>query len=303
MDYKAVAKAISLWLRSVLTDMVHPCQTYTILGHTIFNNLYLVWDLLVLGCRDGLSFALLSFDQEKAFAQMDHGCLLGTLQVFGFRPWFVGFLQVLYASAVCVVRLNWTLTAPVSFRQGVRQGCPLSGQLYTLAIEPFLCVLCERLMGLALRELEVRLVLATYADVLLVVQDPDNLVWMEACQAVCSAASSTRVKWVKSSGLVVGAGWRVSYLPPALQAIRWSAVPLLYLGIYLSATHLSLLENWQGLEGRMTGRLRGGAGRDCSGASPFGREHWCLTSWSCPCSGTDSTPCAIPQCSWPISRG
>ncbi|CAM2100115.1 unnamed protein product [Caretta caretta] len=251
-DYKVVAKAISLWLGFVLADVVHPNQTYTIPGQTIFDNLYLVRDLLELGRRDGLSFALLSLDQEKAFDRVDHGYLLGTVRAFDFGPQFVGFLQVLYANAECLVRLNWTLTEPVSFGRGVRQGCPLSGQLYALAIEPFLRLLRQRLTGLALREPELRLVLSAYADnVLLVVQDPDDLVPVEACQAVYSAASSARVNWVKSSGLVVGDGWQASSLPPALHAIRWSTGPLLYLGVYLSTTHPSPPENWQDLEARV----------------------------------------------------
>ncbi|CAM2096222.1 unnamed protein product [Caretta caretta] len=199
-DYKVMAKAISLRLGSVLVDV-----TYIVLGRSIFDNLYLVWDLLELGCRDGLSFTLLSLDQEKVFDRVDHGYLLTTLRAFGFVPQFVGFLQVLYASAECLVRLNWTLTEPVSFRQGVRQGCPLSGQLYALAIEPFLCLLRRRLMGLVLREPELRLVLSAYADdVLLVVQDLVDLAPEEACQTVYSAASSAWVNWVKSPGLEVG---------------------------------------------------------------------------------------------------
>ncbi|CAM2117311.1 unnamed protein product [Caretta caretta] len=141
MDYKVVAKAISLRLRSLLADVVHPDQTYTVPGHSIFDNLYLVRDLLELRCSDGLSFALLSLDQEKAFDRVDHRYLLSTLQAFGFGPQFVGFLWALYTSAECLVRLNWTLTELVSFGRGVRQGCPLSGQLYALAIEPFLCLL------------------------------------------------------------------------------------------------------------------------------------------------------------------
>ncbi|CAM2108999.1 unnamed protein product [Caretta caretta] len=160
------------------------------------------------GGESGLSFALLSLDQEKAFDRVDHGYLLSTLRAFGFGPQFVSFLRVLYASAECLVRLNWTLTEPVSFGRGVRQGCPLSGQLYALAIEPFLCLLRRRLTGLVLREPELRLVLSAYADdVLLVVQDPGDLARVEACQTIFSAASSARVNWVKSSGLAVG-GWR-----------------------------------------------------------------------------------------------
>ncbi|CAM2098135.1 unnamed protein product [Caretta caretta] len=187
-DYKVVAKAISLWLESVLADMVHPDQTYTVPGRSIFDNVYLVWDLLELRCRDGLSFALLSLDQEKAFNRVNHGYLLSTLQAFGFGPQFVGFLRVPYTSAECLVRLNCTLTELVSFGRGVRQGCPLLGQLYALVIEPFLCLLLRRFTGLVLWESELWLVLSTYA----VVQDPGDLAQVEACQAIYSAASSTQ---------------------------------------------------------------------------------------------------------------
>ncbi|CAM5153838.1 unnamed protein product [Eretmochelys imbricata] len=240
-----------------MADVIHPDQTYTVPGRSIFDNLFLVQDLLELGRRDGLSFALLSFDQEKAFDRVDHGYLLSTLQAFGFGPQFVSFLGVLYASTECLVRLNWTLTEPVIFGRGVRQGCPLSGQLYALAIEPFLCLLHRRLTGLMLWEPELRLVLSAYAnDVLLMVQDPGDLARVEACQAIYLAASSARVNWVKSSGLAVGDWRQVSSLPPALQTIRWSAGPLLYLGVYLSATHPSPPENWQNLEGGVIERLR-----------------------------------------------
>ncbi|CAM2117343.1 unnamed protein product [Caretta caretta] len=78
-DYKVVAKAILLQLGSVLADVVHLDQTYTIPGRSILDNLYLVRDLLELGCRDGLSLVLLSLDQEKAFNRVDYGNLLSTL--------------------------------------------------------------------------------------------------------------------------------------------------------------------------------------------------------------------------------
>ncbi|CAM2106960.1 unnamed protein product [Caretta caretta] len=275
MDYKIVAKAILLRLGSVLADMIHPDQTYTVLDRSIFDNLFLVQDLLELGRRDSLSFALLSLDQEKAFDRVDHRYLLNTLRAFGFGPQFVGFLWVLYVSAECLVKLNWTLTEPVSFGRGVRQGCPLWGQLYTLVIEPFLCLLRRRLTGLVLREPELRLVLLAYADdMLLMVQDSGDLARVEACQAIYLAASSARVNWVKSSGLVVGDWQQASSLPPTLQTIQWSVGPLLYLGIYLSAMHPSPPENWENLEGRVIEQLRKWTG--LFRFSPFVGERWCL---------------------------
>ncbi|CAM2097401.1 unnamed protein product [Caretta caretta] len=78
-DYKIVAKAISLRLGSVMADVIHPDHTYTVPGRSIFDNLFLVRDLLELGRRDSLSLTLLSLDQEKAFDRVDDGYLLGTL--------------------------------------------------------------------------------------------------------------------------------------------------------------------------------------------------------------------------------
>ncbi|CAM2118337.1 unnamed protein product [Caretta caretta] len=229
-DYKIVAKAISLRLGSVLADVIHPDQTYTIPDRSIFDNLFMVWGLSELGRRDGLLVALLSLAQEKAFDRVDHRYFLSTLQAFGFGPQFVGFLRVLYTSTECLVKLNWTLTEPVSF---------------------------GRLTGLVLLEPELQLVLSAYTDdVLLVIQDPGDLARVEACQAIYSAASSAWVNWVKSSGLAVGDWRQASSLSPALQTIRWSAGPLLYLGVCLSATHPSPPENWENLEGGVIERLR-----------------------------------------------
>nr|XP_025043338.1 LOW QUALITY PROTEIN: RNA-binding protein Musashi homolog 1-like [Pelodiscus sinensis] len=136
MDYKAVAKAISLRLQSMLADVIHPNQTYTVLGRSIFDNLYLAQDLLELWCRDGLLFTLLSLDQEKALDRVDHGYFLGTLQAFSFGPRFVGFLRVLYALVECLVRLNWTLTESVSFGRGLIfvSGSALGTSFFSLAL-------------------------------------------------------------------------------------------------------------------------------------------------------------------------
>ncbi|CAM2115831.1 unnamed protein product [Caretta caretta] len=270
-DYKVIAKAISLLLGSVLADLVHPNQTYTVPGRTIFDNLYLIRDLLELGCKDSLSFALLSLDQEKAFDRLDHEYLLGTLWAFGFGPQFVGFLQVLYANAECLVRLNWTLTEPVSFGRGVRQRCPLSGQLYALAIEPFLRLLRRRLTGLALREPELRLVLSV----------------------TCSSWSRTRTTWC---------GWRPTrpftrWPPPPgstrSRALAWwsgtggrrapshpcfkqSGGAQVRYSILAFISLPRILLHWR--TGRIwrPGWVSGcGDGQDCSGVSPCEGGRWC----------------------------
>jgi hypothetical protein len=55
--------------------------------------------------------------------------------MFGERFW--ACVKMLYAGASCMVRVEWRLSTPACERWGIKQGCPLSGQLHTLAIEPF----------------------------------------------------------------------------------------------------------------------------------------------------------------------
>ncbi|CAM2097676.1 unnamed protein product [Caretta caretta] len=93
---------------SVLVDVIHPDQTYTVPGRTIFDILYLVRDL---GCRDGRLFALLSLDQEKVFNRVDHGYLLSTLRAFDFGPQFVGFSRRLTRLVLRELELRLVLLA------------------------------------------------------------------------------------------------------------------------------------------------------------------------------------------------
>lgn len=48
-------------------------------------------------------------------------------------------VKVLYGDIESVVKVNGGLSAPLKVRRGIRQGCSMSGMLYSIAIKPFLC--------------------------------------------------------------------------------------------------------------------------------------------------------------------
>ena len=86
--------------------------------------------------------------------------------VFGFGERFLASVNMLYPGASFMVKVAGGLSMPVWVRQGNRQGYPLSGQLYTIAIEPLLGLLLRRLQGLCWTGMGMLtgIAVSTYAD-------------------------------------------------------------------------------------------------------------------------------------------
>ncbi len=103
-----------------------------------------------------------------------------TLEAFGFIEDFVNKIKVLYNDTESVVKVNGGLSAPFKLTRGVRQGCPLSGMLYSVAIEPFLHKVRENINGLCLQSSSKNVSLSAYADDVVVLisdqKDIDTLV-------------------------------------------------------------------------------------------------------------------------------
>ena len=81
-----------------------------------------------------------------------------------------------------MVRMGGGRSRPVWGRRGIRQGCPLSGQLYTLAIEPFLGMLRRRLQGVCWTGMDVvtGIAVSAYAeDVSVMVRDGRDMQLLE----------------------------------------------------------------------------------------------------------------------------
>ncbi len=56
------------------------------------------------------------------------------LKQFGFGKNFISYIKLLYSNAFVMVKAGGGLSAPKIMPRGIRLGCPLSGQLYSLVI-------------------------------------------------------------------------------------------------------------------------------------------------------------------------
>lgn len=255
-DYKIFAKVLSNRLKSHLDSIVHKDQTYCVPGRSITDNLFLIRDMLDLSRGSNVNFGLVSLDQEKAFDRVDHEYLFNVMSVFGFGRSFLTCVKLLYAGASCMVKVGGGLSRPVWVRRGIRQGCPLFGQLYTLAIEPFLGLLRRRLQGVCWTGMGVvtGIAVSAYADdVSVMVRDGQDMQALETSLKVYEGASSAKVNWGKSKALLCGA-WG-DRAPPLLPGgLQWGCEGLKVLGVYLGSERW-VRKNWEGLSQAVVSRL------------------------------------------------
>ncbi|KAI3374546.1 hypothetical protein L3Q82_021112 [Scortum barcoo] len=146
-DYKIMSKVLASRLREVMASIIHPDQTYCVPGRLISDNVTLIRDILEVSGSLAVDTGLISIDQEKAFDRVEHKYLWQTLAAFGFSPGFIAKIRVLYCDIASVLKINGGLSAPFRVQRGIRQGCCLSGMLYSLAIEPLLHKLRNKLSG------------------------------------------------------------------------------------------------------------------------------------------------------------
>jgi len=125
VDFKILSKTLTNRLKQHMATIIHVDQTFCIPKRSIFDNLFLVRDIITISKRNKLDIGLLSLDQEKAFYRVDHQYLFKTLEAFGFGPYFVSCIKLLYSDIHSMLKINGSLTRSFSVTRGIRQGCPL----------------------------------------------------------------------------------------------------------------------------------------------------------------------------------
>ncbi|KAK3533868.1 hypothetical protein QTP70_032989, partial [Hemibagrus guttatus] len=252
-DYKLLSKALASRLTKVMERLIHQDQTYCVPDRSIFDNVYLIRDILDVSRLLGLKTGLIFLDQEKAFDRVEHEYLWKVLETFGFNPGFVAMIRVLYCEIESVLKVNGGLCAPFRVYRGIRQGCSLSGMLYSLAIEPLLSKLRSFLSGFNIPHANASVYLSAYADDLVVmINTQEDVNVLAAILNDFQILSSAKVNWTKSEAILVGEwGGGQPTLPGGL---AWKRGGFKYLGVYLG-TNEFLNKNWEGSVEHVKGRL------------------------------------------------
>ena len=164
VDYKIATKALALRLKKVLPQVINNAQTGYIEGRFIGQNIRQISDILSFAAEQNIEGIATFIDFEKAFDSLEWEFLSKTMETFNFGSDFKRWIQVLYNNISSCTVNNGFSSPFFNLHRGVRQGCPLSGMLFTLAVEILSCsIRSEKLIrGIQVKGKELKL--TQYAD-------------------------------------------------------------------------------------------------------------------------------------------
>jgi hypothetical protein len=136
---KFFALAVNRPLAEVARVTVHPRQRGFVGGRSITDNV-----IEIEGFAQSYTIAdaedpgILLFDIRAAFPSLAHHWLFVVLIRMGMPKYFIDCIKALYCGGVAVVVLQGRRWGRFPILSGIRQGCPASGSLFALAIDPCL---------------------------------------------------------------------------------------------------------------------------------------------------------------------
>ena len=90
--------------------------------------------------------AAVFFDFATAFPAIAHAWLFMVLRAIGVPPNVLLLIAALYADCEALIVLNGQVVNMFSVASGIKQGCPLSGTIFALAIDPLIRALTSRII-------------------------------------------------------------------------------------------------------------------------------------------------------------
>ena len=133
--YKIIAKVLAIRLGSVVKGIINPDQTGFLKGRCIQDNLRLIQDVIDYTYKDRVPGIICALDFRAAFNSLEHEFIFFALEKFGFGESFIKWVKLLYNDTERSILNNGYTSQWFSPKRGIMQGCPISGLLFSLAVE------------------------------------------------------------------------------------------------------------------------------------------------------------------------
>ena len=248
VDYKIVSTAIGNRFKEVIDKIINPSQSAYIKGRYIGENTRLVYDIITHVNENNESGLIMAADFEAAFETVSWPYLRLVLKEMNFGKYFRNIIDIMYLNAQNFSRilLNGFLGETIQIHRGIRQGDPVSGFLFNIAVEVLAKQILQsnKLTGIRLNtDVEARI--SQYADDTILFLDGSerSLIGVVEELSTFSAQSGLKLNWEKTSCLSLG-----SLNPPTcaenylVNKIQW-VEEIKILGLYFKRSLHNITEN------------------------------------------------------------
>ena len=270
-DYKVMTKTLNNRLKKVLGTIISPAQQSGISDRTIFNNLYLMRDVIDYCTKNKINGYILSLDQEKAFDKVHRPFLYAVLEKMGFGPLFIRAIRILYTDNVASVLVNGSLSDTFPVQRSTKQGCSPSSNLYAIYVEPLSLAIQEekKLTPLPLPGPPV-VIMQIADDMEIFLSDKANVEYLFNLFAAFKAATGSTINEEKTEGLYLGDPKNILYnaehTQPHLKKVLWKNIEgMRVLGlIFFTDFKHTLNKNWTTINNSIEEYLHKSRARDLS---------------------------------------
>ena len=145
-DYRILAKIHSKRFRSVQHHIIEPEQSGFMPARHIGENI-LLNQLLPLALGPSSTAVAVHLDFYKAYDTVNRDFLFAVLEALGVGAGFLRWVQLLLHDTGAYALVNGFLSSKYAYTAGVRQGCPLSPQLYLCVAQAMLSYLKHKGFG------------------------------------------------------------------------------------------------------------------------------------------------------------
>jgi len=135
VDYKILASILANRMSRVMSTIIKADQTAYMKGRFMGQNIRQFLDVYEdYKCseKEGIILAL---DFKKAFDSIEWNFIFRALKFFNFGDSFIRWVNTLYTDPSLFIKNNGYLSRKVKMTRGIRQGCPVSGLLFIIAVE------------------------------------------------------------------------------------------------------------------------------------------------------------------------
>ena len=122
-------------IKPVLDSLIGSWQKAYLPGRFIGDATRNTYDLFQYAKNSNLPGIILLIDFSKAFDSISYNFILSTLNIFNFCPFIINWIELLLKDFRSVTVLNGNIGKEIHLGRGCRQGDPISGYLFILAVE------------------------------------------------------------------------------------------------------------------------------------------------------------------------